>query len=96
MMLFIAVGILLIVLHKRGELGPFRWEGRPVTAGRCGRVGAIGAPAERAMPTGGPHQAHPRGPRHDASPETVLAQRLADGEITADEYLERVAVLTDR
>ena len=29
-------------------------------------------------------------------PETILARRLADGEITSDDYLERLSLLAQR
>lgn len=70
MILAIGLVILLVVLHRRGELGPLVWVGRPALAQ---------AQAQPAI----------------ESAEHVLAARLADGQITADEYLERASLLRE-
>ncbi|CAI9402083.1 MULTISPECIES: hypothetical protein [Aestuariimicrobium] len=75
-----AVVLLVVLLYTRGRVGPLTWAGREHLAG----------------------QSHPRmlGARPSApekpSPSEVLAGRLADGEITPDEYLERSALMHER
>lgn len=83
MFVLIAIGVFLFLLHQRGSLGPFRWEGRQFSpAGQHG-------PSMHRGPWGYPAQL---GPASDSA-ESILARRLADGEIDSDEYLERSALL---
>lgn len=83
MFVLIAIGVFLFLLHQRGSLGPFRWEGRQFPpAGQHG-------PSLHRGPWGYPAQL---GPASDSA-ESILARRLADGEIDSDEYLERSALL---
>lgn len=81
-MFLVTVTVVFVILLARfGRIGPFVWD-------------PAGAPGPRRQPTrcGGP------GPRADTAgtPETVLARRLADGDITPEEYLERLSLLQER
>ncbi len=93
-MFFIALLVFLVLLAKLGRIGPFTWE--PRFAG----LPASAAPVAPATPTEIGAGAAASGwtgwaGRHD-DPETILARRLADGEITSDDYLERMSLLGHR
>lgn len=96
MMLLIAVGLLVLVLNRRGHLGPLTWAGREGVGCSRRQAALVGAGASAgqggaqvAQQTQGTQQ--PQG-----TPQQVLAMRLADGQISADEYLERSSLLQDR
>lgn len=90
----IIVAVLLLVLYKKGRLGPLAWEGREqLVRGRH--------PGELGGRPFGPSWAHHYGPdgalaQRRETPEEVLARRLADGDLSPDEYLERSALLHER
>ena len=79
----IIVAVFLFALHRFGRLGPFAWQGREHLA---------------AARTAGQLGARPIGPQLPATPtpSEVLARRLADGDISPEEYLERSALLHER
>ena len=79
----VIVAVLLFVLHRTGRLGPLAWQGREHLA-EARTSGQLGA-----RPFGPPRPATP-------TPSDVLAKRLADGDISPEEYLERSALLHER
>lgn len=83
MIAIIIVALFLFVLHRNGRLGPFAWQGREHLV---------------AAPTPGQLGARPFGPQAPSTPtpSDVLARRLADGDISPEEYLERSALLHER
>ncbi|WP_203568028.1 hypothetical protein [Aestuariimicrobium ganziense] len=96
MWILVTAAVLLIVLAMKGRLGPLIWEGRPVAAGDTHR-GLGRGPCGRwagARPDVGADAGADSPPRESA--ESVLARRLADGEITPEDYLERSSLLNER
>ena len=86
MFVLIAIGVFLFLLHQRGSLGPFRWEGRQFSpAGQHG-------PSLHRGPWGYPAQL---GPASDSA-ESILARRLADGDLTVDDYYESLSLIQSR
>lgn len=84
----IVLTILIIKLLKHGRVGPVRWAGR----------GAGGSPEGERRPGQGFGPFGPgRAPWSQPSPEeaalATLAERLASGDITPEEYLERSSAL---
>lgn len=78
MWLAITLVVFVVVLAKKGRLGPFVWErdwrGRP----------ALWAPMGSAVDL------------TDDSAERILARRLADGDLTVDDYYERLSLIQAR
>jgi hypothetical protein len=89
--------LFLFALSRVGRIGPFEWAG-PVrrfgpppwayhgTFGPQGPAPEAGEDAGRVRPPFGP----------PADPERILARRLADGEISSDDYLERLSLIQSR
>ncbi len=79
---FLMIAVFLFVLAQAGRIGPFVW---------------LGPRHPRQLPPrswGGPPVEGETAARRD--PEQVLAMRLADGDLSTDEYLERLSVLQSR
>lgn len=99
-MFFIALLVFLVLLAKLGRIGPFTWEPRFAGLPASTAPATPAGPPMPAMPTeiaaGGAASGWTGwAGRHD-DPETILARRLADGEITSDDYLERMSLLSHR
>ncbi|MFE0464574.1 SHOCT domain-containing protein [Kitasatospora sp. NPDC058965] len=76
---FMALAMLLfLVLLVVGAVALVRYLGRPAQAGHTAQAGHPGRPGE---------------PGHGPTPEDLLAERLARGEIEPDEYRSRLATL---
>lgn len=89
-LLFLMLLVGLFLLFRSGRFGPPPWyRGYRQQAGRPGDP-STQAPPPGAKPWAGPWGPGPR-PEDDAL--KVLADRLASGDITPDEYLQRVSVL---
>lgn len=84
MAVLIALLVFLVLLKHHGRLGPFVWDAPP-------------CPGRRREPDR-PDAERPDPGREAAreDPETVLARRLADGDLTPEEYLERLSLLQER
>nr|NLI49880.1 SHOCT domain-containing protein [Propionibacterium sp.] len=94
MFLFLLLLVGLFLLYRRGRFGPPPWARGPYAQRPWGADAAAGRPAEAAGQQGwfGPWGQQPQ-PRPEDEALKVLADRLAAGDITPDEYLERVGVL---
>ena len=73
MMWLVALAIFLVVLSRRGRIGPFLWDPPHRAA-----LGA--APAASGFDNA----------------ERILAQRYAEGDLSTDEYYERLSLLQSR
>lgn len=76
-MWLIALAVFLVVLARRGRVGPFVWD--PAWYGRPALCGSGAAPVSA------PDEA-----------ERILARRLADGDLTVDDYYERLSLIQSR
>lgn len=84
-MMVLALVLFVIALATMGRIGPFVWDGPRAP------YGAYPGPAPSAH---SPHdvQAAPA----ESDPAHILARRLADGEISPEEYLERLSLINER
>ncbi|MFV0407133.1 MAG: hypothetical protein ACK5LN_09970 [Propioniciclava sp.] len=80
-MLFLGIAIFVLVLAKVGRIGPFVWDSSYLGR-RPAMAHRVAAPVRGSRPAG----ALP-------SPTETLQQRLVDGDITSDEYLERLSLI---
>lgn len=85
---------------RSGRAWPTSWPAtrstRPTRAGDASAPGCCGAPRRwRSCPALG-HCAAPAASGPNRSAEGILAQRYADGDITTDEYYERLSLLQAR
>lgn len=85
MFLLFTLAVLVLILAFTGRIGPFVWAGRPL-----GRPGGEWPTADYAD---SPPRPRPASPNPGPTPEEIVAQRLADGQISPDEYRELVSVL---
>ncbi|QIK72093.1 SHOCT domain-containing protein [Propioniciclava coleopterorum] len=101
-MFLIALLLFLFVLSQVGRLGPFEWAGRrrPVAAHYTPAFAGpppASAPAPGQVPASVPAPwGPPAGWSVPQDPERILAHRLAEGDLTPDEYLERLSMLQSR
>ena len=80
MMIIFALVVFVFALIVRGRIGPFAWD--PVGPSGPGHPGFARPP-------------HPGGFHRGPDPEAVLAERLANGDIAPEEYLERLHLLRE-
>lgn len=77
MLILFALILFIVILAATGRIGPIAWVGRPL-GGSPSPDGSGAQPGENpATPT----------------PEGILAMRLAEGDISPEEYLERLSML---
>lgn len=94
MCLFLLLLVGLFLLFRRGAFGPPPWARGPYGHHRWTPPASGGAAGEgdRSAPAWGPW-GQQTAPRPEDEALKVLADRLASGDITPDEYLQRVSVL---
>ena len=76
-MWLIALAVFLVVLSRRGRIGPFEWD--PNWRTRPALCGPGAAPVSATDEA-----------------ERILARRLADGDLTVDDYYERLSLIQAR